>query len=52
MGNKREEISFENWYNKGFLPVLEIKRSDWINKWVKYENGKPVVVAKSIPVEK
>lgn len=52
LGNKLEAISFENWYNKGFQPVLEIKRSDWINKWVKYERGKPVIIARSISVEK
>lgn len=52
MGNKLEEISFENWRVKDFQPELDIKRSDWINKWVKYEKEKPVVIARSISVEK
>lgn len=47
-GNKIEYAVYENWRMLQPQPFFEIKRSDWIYEWTKYENGKEILIAKSI----
>jgi antitoxin component YwqK of YwqJK toxin-antitoxin module len=48
VGNKTEYAVYENWRMLQPQPYFEIRRSDWIDKWYKYENGKNTLIAKSI----
>lgn len=50
-GNKLEYAVYENWQMIQPQPYLEIKRSDWIDVWTKYENGKDSMIAESISTE-
>lgn len=43
---------YEHWGLYQPQPRLELSRSDWINKWVKWENGKEIIIANNEDTEK
>jgi len=51
IGNKVEEIVYEEWRLLQPQPRLELSSSDWIYKWIKYEDNKQIIVATDVATE-
>jgi len=47
-GGKVEEIIYEDWRLLQPQPRLEISNSDWIYKWIRYEDNKEILIANEV----
>lgn len=50
-GDKLTSIVYEYWHMRLPLPFFDLDRSDWIDTWTKYENGKATIIAESIATD-
>ena len=43
-----ETIEYENWDSGFYSPTMDVSRSDWIDKWIIYKNGKAIIKAEDV----